>query len=362
MIRLGLLTAIVLAGVSYILFSVLQLRVGAQPYAVSVQLSRAGGLYSGAYVAYRGVDVGRVSSLSLRPEGVTAHLRVNPGTKIPADSQAAVHDLSAVGEQYLDFTPPNSVRAALAASGPWLHDGSVVRSSSTTVPVTVEDVLIHAGGFTNSVNTVAFSRLLDTLTTTLQGSGPQLHILLDSTERLFSTLGTVAPQANDLIDQGRTLLATAQATNPDVRSFSASLASLTAQLDSSSADVTSLLSNGTAAATQLQALLAADTSSVISLTGHSATVADVADNNQPAVQALLQVLPVVTSNLQGTIGPGTINAKFFLNDSEPTCTYANAPMGEPTAASAPLDLSRTCTSSGPTLQQRGSANAPGVQP
>lgn len=356
-IRLGLLVAIVAAGLAYIIFGVLQVRVGTQAYDVSVNLDRAGGLFPGSYVAYRGVDVGRVDRLSLQADGVVAHLSINPGTRIPVASTAAVRDLSAVGEQYVNFTP---TATATPAAGPWLHQGSVVGSAATTVPITIESLLSDTGGFTNSIDTTAFSQLLDTATTALQGTGPELRTLLDNTEHLFSTLESVQPQTNGLIDSGQTLLRTAAATNPAVANFSTNLAQLTAQLDISNTDLQAVLANGASATSRVQSLLAADTSSLIALTGHAATVANVAASNTPAVTALLDILPVVLANFAAATPDGTIHAHFFLNDnqSSPVCTYANAPFAEPTAHSVAVDLSRTCNNPLPGAQTRGAVNAP----
>ncbi|MCU4186141.1 MCE family protein [Acidiferrimicrobium sp. IK] len=353
--RLFLLAAIIAAGLGYILFGVLGFRLGAQPYKVTVNLPRSGGLYSGAYVAYRGVDVGRVSGLSITRDGVAASLTINPGARIPVASTVAVRDLSAVGEQYVDFTP---TAAASAQSGPWLHAGSRIAVGASGVPVNLEQVLTDAGNFTNSINTKAFGQLLDSVSTAVQGSGPDLRNALDATERLFSTLETVQPQTSTLITSGQQLLATAKVTNPDIASLAANLAALTAQLDTSSGDIKSLLANGVSAGGQLQSLLNADSSALVSLTAHSATVANVFAQHDPAVQALLQVLPTVTAALGSTVSNGVVHTHFFIDDADPVCTYANAPLGEPTARSAPVDLSRTCTVSAPNLQQRGSANAP----
>ena len=52
-------------------------------------------------VTYRGTEVGRVESVQLTDTGVDAVLSLNSDVEIPADLDAEVHSVSAVGEQYV---------------------------------------------------------------------------------------------------------------------------------------------------------------------------------------------------------------------------------------------------------------------
>src|SRR5207302_1278736 len=80
----------------------------------------AGGIFPQADVTYRGVSVGRVGVVRLTSTGVEAELNIsNAAPPIPADLQASVADLSAVGEQYVNLRPATS-------SGPYLTEGSVI--------------------------------------------------------------------------------------------------------------------------------------------------------------------------------------------------------------------------------------------
>ena len=71
-------------------------------------------------MTYRGVSVGRVGAVRLTSTGVEAELNIsNAAPPIPADLQASVADLSAVGEEYVNLRPATS-------SGPYLTQGSVI--------------------------------------------------------------------------------------------------------------------------------------------------------------------------------------------------------------------------------------------
>ena len=55
-------------------------------YVVTADFADSGGIFSGAEVTYRGVQVGRVDHLRLTPGGVLVDLRLNDGTHVPTDA------------------------------------------------------------------------------------------------------------------------------------------------------------------------------------------------------------------------------------------------------------------------------------
>jgi len=57
-------------------------------------------------VTYRGSEIGRVTAIDVTRDGVRAALTLESSTKVPADVTAAVHSRSAIGEQFLQLTPP----------------------------------------------------------------------------------------------------------------------------------------------------------------------------------------------------------------------------------------------------------------
>src|SRR5688500_18829797 len=67
----------------------------ATSYPVTMQMSKSGGISTGADVTYRGVSVGRVGPLSLTPEGVAVQLDINTSappipSAVTADRQSVV--------------------------------------------------------------------------------------------------------------------------------------------------------------------------------------------------------------------------------------------------------------------------------
>src|SRR6201996_1369349 len=93
---------------------------------VTLELPASGGLYRFSNVTYRGVQVGKVSAVMPTRAGAKATLSLDTSPKIPADLQAQVRSVSAVGEQYVDLRPHNN-------APPYLRDGSVIPVEKTTI-------------------------------------------------------------------------------------------------------------------------------------------------------------------------------------------------------------------------------------
>ena len=96
-------------------------------YRVTLELPETGGLYPRSNVTYRGTEVGIVDSVALTDTGVAAVLSLKSDIEIPADLEAEVHSVSAVGEQYVELLPRSG-------KGPALKDGDVISRDRATVP------------------------------------------------------------------------------------------------------------------------------------------------------------------------------------------------------------------------------------
>lgn len=108
-VRIQLSIFAVLTVIGLVVMSLMYVRlpqlVGIGQYEVTVELASTGGLYPHSNVTYRGNTVGTVTNVTLSPVGVDAVLSIDSGQKIPADVDAAVRSVSAVGEQYVDLVP-----------------------------------------------------------------------------------------------------------------------------------------------------------------------------------------------------------------------------------------------------------------
>ncbi|MBO0727901.1 MAG: MCE family protein [Acidimicrobiaceae bacterium] len=350
--RLIALAVVVGLGVYYIAFDVLQYRIGAQPVPVTVMMPSAGGLYVGADVTYRGVNVGRVSSLDVKPTGVAVKLGINPGAHIPDNGLAYVHQLSSLGEQYLDFVPSRP-------STHYIHSGTVVPASRVVLPIPIGTSLVDLGSLLRSVNQQDLQTVESFLTSAFVGTGPDLRQIIVTGQQLFQALVAAQPETVNLVVDGNTDLKTLQATDGDFGTFAHELNLLTGQLKASNSDLQALINNGAAASQQLDPFLASNNASITSLIANLGTDAGVSGQFQPAVQAMFQVLPIVANDLASVSSSSGVRGEITFNTSSPVCPYIpGAQMPGPTQRVANATLTNGCSSSAPGMLERGANNAP----
>ncbi len=351
-LRIVALVATVALGFGYILFDVVGWRVGAQRFPVTVELSTAGGIYDNAEVTYRGVDVGKVTALHLSRTGVAVRLAINPGAHIPADSTASVRELSAAGEQYMDLVPT-------APDGPDLHSGSVIAESRTSVPTSIDTVLIDFGQLLGSINTTDVETLNRELATGFGGAGGQFRTLIAQVTNLFDALEASQTSTASLQVGGHKVLKTFLGTDDEFSSFAASLRQLTGQLAASDPDLGHLFTHGAAATRRLHTVLADDAPNLEHFVSGLATITNTAYARNPAIQALFQALPAFASNLAAVTGSGGVNTELYFNTDNTVCPYLpTAQLAAPTATSDSVNLGLQCTATAPDLLQRGAAHAP----
>jgi phospholipid/cholesterol/gamma-HCH transport system substrate-binding protein len=197
---------------------------GLGTYAVSADFEAGGGLYKNANVTYRGVAVGRVESVGLSPSGVTAEMRLNSGTPIPANVSATVKSVSAIGEQYIDLVPPEN-----PAPGK-LHNGAKIDRANTHIGQDVADLLKKAETLVNSLGDTKLRELLHEAFTATNGTGPELARLVESARLLIDEANINYPQVSQLIDQAGPFLQAQIRAGGDIKSLSDGLARFTSEL------------------------------------------------------------------------------------------------------------------------------------
>src|SRR5579875_2143151 len=155
-IQLTIFTIVSIIGVLVMIFSYMQVPtlLGVGRITVTLELPAEGGLYRFSNVTYRGVQVGKVTSVGLTPTGAKAVLSLGTSPKIPANLHAEVRSISAVGEQYVDLRPRTD-------SPPYLRDGAVIPMGETTIPQEVGTMLDQTTKLINSIPKDKLSALID---------------------------------------------------------------------------------------------------------------------------------------------------------------------------------------------------------
>jgi phospholipid/cholesterol/gamma-HCH transport system substrate-binding protein len=327
-------------------------------YVVRLELADGGGLYPGANVTYRGLSVGRVGAMRLTSTGIEVDLDIsNSAPPIPGRLQAAVADLSAVGEQYLDLRPVTS-------AGPYLVDGSVIPQRDTELPLPVTSLLNGVNALATSLPLGSLRALTNELATGFAGQGANIRALVDGNSSLARAANATLPQTITLLRDGRTVLATQIAESGALDSFGKTALLLARQLAKSNGSLRTLIIQGPQAAAQVANLLADSNPSLGVLIANLLTTSDVTLSRGKALDELLSALPADVA-----IGSTVINgqgARFgvaltFFSPLPCTAGYGGTVYrnGLDTGAGPPLNTSAGCAdpaSSG--IDVRGSAHAP----
>lgn len=315
-VRAQLLVFLVLTVVSlsYVTYNYLGLKrvTGIGTYTVQAHFVDAAGLYENAIVTYRGIDVGLVRSVSVTSTDVVAELQIDSKYSIPASSAAAVKSVSAIGEQYVDFTPESE-------DGPFLVDGSTVSIDSTSVPTSTGTLLSNAQALLTSIPGEDLRTTIDESFDAFNGLGPDLARLLDSSQSLVSlALANVDPTIR-LIEDSEPLLDTGIDVRPQTLSSVSDLNGFSEQLVMNDAQIRSTLDVGpgfadtvSSAFTQLQPALPM-------MLANLQTVGQVAQVNLPGIEHILVVYPALSSAV------GNVFREFPLG-------------GDPNRGQGPLDV------------------------
>jgi phospholipid/cholesterol/gamma-HCH transport system substrate-binding protein len=327
-------------------------------YTVQMELSDAGGLFPNGDVTYRGVSVGRVGALRLTPTGVVADLNISSSAPpIPARLHAAVADLSAVGEEYVDLRPTTS-------QGPYLAQGSVIPREDTTIPLPVTGLLTSVNTLATSLPLASLRSVLGELATGFADQGVNIQALIDGQSKLVRAASSTISQSITLTEDSQVVLATQNAESAAFTSFASNIRLFAGQLAASDSDLRRLVANGPAAATQVAGLITDISPSLGALIANLLTTSEVTLTRGANLDELLSALPAAIaagSTVITTKGANFGVALTFFKPLPCTAGYQGTKIrnGLDTSPGPPLNTRARCTSppsSG--INVRGSANAP----
>jgi phospholipid/cholesterol/gamma-HCH transport system substrate-binding protein len=312
----GVITAITL-----IIMSIYYLRLpatfGIGTYTVTADFVAGGGLYKNGNVTYRGVAVGRVESVSLNPNGVTAGMRLNSGTPIPSNVTATVKSVSAVGEQYIDLVPPNNSISTK------LHNGSRIDRANTRIGQDVADLLKRAETLVNSLGDTRLKELLHETFIAANGSGPELARLIESARLLVDEANTNYPQVSQLIDQAGPFLQSQIRAGADIKSLADGLARFTSEVHQADPQLRSTLEIAPGAADEASTAFSGIRPSFPALAASLANLGRVGVIYHKSIEQLLVVLPALFAAITTAAGGAPqdegakLDFKLDLNDPPP---------------------------------------------
>ncbi|QUR68885.1 MCE family protein [Mycobacterium spongiae] len=365
-IQLTIFTIASIIGVAVMAFNYMQAPtlLGIGRMTVTLELPDTGGLYRFSNVTYRGVQVGTVTAVSLTSDGVTATLSLSGSSKIPADLEAQVRSVSAVGERYVDLRPRTD-------SPPYLRDGSVIPKRNTAIPQPVGPMLDQVSALVESIPKGKLGQLLDEAFQGFNGSGYDLGSFFDSSSAIAGDVNGVADRARTLTDDLGPLLDSQAQTTDSIRRWAHSLAGISDVVANDDSQVRTVLENGPEAANEASRLLDQLKPTLPVLLANLTTVGTIAMTYNPALEQLFVLLPPVVAALQGAESKNRPNGvpigDFALTiDDPPICTVGFLP---PSQWRSPADTTTIDTPDGlycklpqdSPLSVRGARNYPCIE-
>jgi len=324
-IQLTIFTIASIVGVLVMIFVYVQVPtlLGIGRITVTLELPSTGGLYRFSNVTYRGAQIGRVTEVDLTDTGAKATLSLDTSPKIPADLQADVRSISAVGEQYVELSPRTK-------SGPYLHDGSVIALRDTTVPQGVGPMLDQVSAMVKSIPKDKLYGLVDESAKAFNGAGYDLGSLSDSSAKLSGELNGIADRAQNLFADAAPLLDSQVDSADALRTWAHSLAGVTDQLVTNDRQVRTLLEKGPGAADEASRLLTQLKPTLPILLANLTTVGQLLVTYRPALEQMLVLVPPFVAGIQ-TSSPinnptGQPMGDFALTTGDPpACTVGFLP-------------------------------------
>lgn len=158
---------------------------GAHPFKVVVNFTDVLDLVPQSNVKVDDVNVGRVDSIDLAPDGVTAQVAVsvNGSVNLPANAVGAIEQTSLLGEKYVTLAAPKGV----APSGK-LSDGATIGKDDTKQGTELEEVFGALSLLLNGGGVAQLQTVVRELNNALSGRESDVRSLLENTNTLISGL------------------------------------------------------------------------------------------------------------------------------------------------------------------------------
>lgn len=320
----ALVAAIVLA----VMFMRVPAALGIGRYTLNANFADGGGLYQGAEVNYLGAPVGTVSSLKLTPTGIHVAMSLETKVSIPDNSTAAIHSVSAVGEQYVEIEPPSGAAASAAS----FTSGDTIPVNRTSYQVNISSVLHNVANLVNSLPSGDLASLLNQTSTALNGQIDNAHTILDGATNLITAANDAYPATAKLITDADPLLTTINNASPQITSLVNHLSDVSAQLKQSNGALQVLLKTGPGAAAQVTSLLQSLEPVLPTLLSPVNAVSGVLSIYHDYLAEVLSVYPEAMAEVQSVTlpngGMNAVNLTIANADKPLECTQGFLPVSK----------------------------------
>ncbi|OBA83943.1 mammalian cell entry protein [Mycobacterium sp. 1164966.3] len=277
--------------------------VGIGRYTLKAELPASGGLYPTANVTYRGITIGKVTSVEPTKTGAEATMSIDSDYKIPIDATANVHSVSAVGEQYLDLVSKGGKQGKYYADGQTITCGSGP-DCKNTVPEEIGPALDTANRGLAKLPKDKISSLLDETAQSVGGLGPALQRLVDSTQAIVGDFKTQINDVNDIIQHSGPVIDSQVQSGDAIERWARNLNSLARQSAERDQNLRSILRQAAPTADQVNEVFSDVRESLPQVLANLEVVIEMLKRYNKGVEQALVFLP------QGAAIAQTVSAPF----------------------------------------------------
>ncbi|WP_119728949.1 MlaD family protein [Thermomonospora amylolytica] len=282
-------TAVLVGGAAYALAGTQPDHDGARYY--HAVFGRAGqGLDDRSDVKIRGITVGGVDSVALRPDGrVRVRVRIDDReVRITRDALASIEPVSVFGPKdvAIDLGPA-------AGRGPFLDEGGTI--TRTEDPEELADVAWPAYRLTGALDPQDISTLLHTFSEGLHGQGPALRRSIDNGTKLLEVVHNRRAELQRLIDDVAALSGTLGGRGAVITGLAGDFTAVSGVISDRPDKIEQLLEQAGRLSDQLSGTLAR----------HGDDIAGLIDGGSRAVEVLYQEqheIPTLIDGLNGFFG------------------------------------------------------------
>ena len=268
-------------------------------YTVFVDMPAAGGLYPTSVVTYRGTEIGRVRSIDVTRTGVRAVLNLNSAVPVPGPVSAAVHSRSAVGEQFLELTPPNDPH-----SRP-LSNGDVIPMARVQIPADIAGLLDATNKALMAIPPDDLRTVVEEANTAIGGLGPELSRIIDGSTALAIEADNARDPLTRLIDDSGPVLDSQVRTAESIATWAAHMAAITGQLKAQDTAFADLLRQGGPGLREGKALFDRMAPTLPALLANMVSLGDIAVTYRADIEQLLVLFPQGTAVMSAIAAPNT---------------------------------------------------------
>ncbi|SNR33115.1 phospholipid/cholesterol/gamma-HCH transport system substrate-binding protein [Haloechinothrix alba] len=284
-------------------------------YTVTAELAESGGVFTHAEVTYRGVAVGRVGEMRMADDGIEVDLRIDgDAPPVPDDVEVVVANRSAVGEQYVDLRPRRE-------GEPYLTDGSVIDEEDSTLPLSVDQVLLTIDDLVESLPGDDLRTVVDELYEATRGTAPSFQALLDALESFVDTATEHLPQTKELLADGNTVLGTQLDTSESIAAFGENARLIAEEIADADGDVRRVISSGPGAAGEISTMLSETDPDLGMLVANLTATSEVLVANLDGLDTMMVASPEVVGAGSDVFSGGVANFGLVTTFFDPLpCT------------------------------------------